>query len=286
MPDVDVDGEGRRLLRAAAADITPGDDLLTSFRAAQTARTARAPRRRRARFAVSLGTAGALGAGAFATVTAVTVTPAPSTYAAVTAATNETCSQTFRIAIASSSGGARSTGTGEFDVPDGVAEESFGPWIAEVTGGRMYLHVPKGGLGIPTDGKPWVGQTQALRPAQVRQLFKEGAGLRVPGFDLSPCGDRSWSDLFQPNVTLKSAGVVSGPGWIGTRYTLSVPKRGLISAAIDIDQQGRLRYLDFVVAGSPQVTLTVAFSDFGAPVSVSPPPPSEVYLLPGSSLTN
>jgi hypothetical protein len=75
MSDVDIDREGRRLLRAASVGI------------------------------------------------------APSAYAAVTAATDATCSQSFRVTVTSVASGqpaSRITGSGEFDVPDGVAEESIG----------------------------------------------------------------------------------------------------------------------------------------------------------------
>ena len=294
MPEIDndVDSDGYRLLRAAAADIAPGDDLLGRFRAAQAARTADAPRRRRARFALSLGTVGALAAGAFAAVTAFTATSAPSAYATVTAASNQTCAQTFRITVVARTAefhaqpASRSTGTGAFDVPDGVAEESIGPWTAEVVGGHTYLYVAKGGWGTSTDGKPWIGSTTTLTPSQVRQRFNDGTGLQVPGFDLSPCSAKSWAGILRLTGDLKSAGTVSGPGWTGDRYTLSSPKNGIISAAIAVDQQGRLRYLDFAFAGtgsSPSATILVTFSDFGAPVSVTPPPSREVYWDPAVS---
>jgi hypothetical protein len=293
MSDVDIDSEGRRLLRAASAGIAPSDDLLATFRAAQADQAARAPHRRRTRFALSLGTVAALGTGLFAAVTAFTATSAPSAYAAVTAATDATCSQSFRVTVTSVSSGqpaSRITGSGEFDVPDGVAEESIGPWTGEVADGNEYLYVAKGGFVTSTHGKPWVGAALEMTTQRVRQLFMEGAGLSVPGFRLSPCSEKTWSDILGTAGFLKSA-AVSGPGWTGTRYTFTAPKRGVLSAVAVVDQQGRFRYLGFDLAGSPAAadgpatTLSATFSDFGTPVAVKSPPAAEVYWLPKSELS-
>jgi hypothetical protein len=57
------------------------------------------------------------------------------------------------------------------------------------------------------------------------------------------------------------------------------------AGTVAVDQQGRVRrlivaYTQPAQASAPPVRVTVemAFSDFGTPVSVSPPPASEVYI--------
>jgi hypothetical protein len=105
--------------------------------------------------------------------------------------------------------------------------------------------------------------------------------------------------LLESASTVRRTGSVSGPGWTGTGYAFSVrlafgPGSGgeptiAAAGAVDVDQQGRVR--DFTVtytvpantgpAGPPasagRVSAQMTFSDFGAPVSVTAPPASEVY---------
>jgi hypothetical protein len=57
------------------------------------------------------------------------------------------------------------------------------------------------------------------------------------------------------------------------------------TVAVAVDQQGRVRRLDTAYtlpaqapAPAERVTVEMTFSDFGTPVSVSPPPASEVLI--------
>jgi hypothetical protein len=53
-----------------------------------------------------------------------------------------------------------------------------------------------------------------------------------------------------------------------------------VSGTVDVDQQGRVRRLDVVEPlRTVQWKLEATFWDFGVPVSVSPPPASEIYPL-------
>jgi hypothetical protein len=80
----------------------------------------------------------------------------------------------------------------------------------------------------------------------------------------------------------------SGPGWTGSAYTFTafggyrqpghVPLT--VSGTVDVDRQGRVRRLDVVEPlRTVQWKLEATFWDFGVPVSVSPPPASEIYPL-------
>lgn len=74
-------------------------------------------------------------------------------------------------------------------------------------------------------------------------------------------------------------GPASGPGWTGTRYALTTmaTQQERVSGTVDVDQQGRARNLVLTerLASSPRpyvYRLHLAFSDFGARVTVTPPP--------------
>src|SRR5215469_9565311 len=80
------------------------------------------------------------------------------------------------------------------------------------------------------------------------------------------------------------AGPASGPGWTGTRYVFSgktlLPVR--ISGTVDVDQQGRARSLALTIRLRSAVnvfvmTQVLTFSDFGAPVTVTPPPADQTF---------
>ena len=99
------------------------------------------------------------------------------------------------------------------------------------------------------------------------------------------------------NVT--SQGRVSGAGWTGTQYAFSdtfalgpagtgpagtSPAAVHATGTVDVDQQGRVRYLHATYTLHPtppaqpqRVTIEMSFSDFGAPVRVSAPPASDVF---------
>ena len=88
-------------------------------------------------------------------------------------------------------------------------------------------------------------------------------------------------------ATVTVAGPASGPGWTGTRYAFSATLRTgtTLSGTVTVDRQGRTRALVLTqrMPGPPSVfvmTQVLTFSDFGAPVTVTPPPADQTYPLP------
>jgi hypothetical protein len=242
----------------------------------------------RVRVAIGLGAAGALAAGAFAVVT---VMQPPSAYTAILAATNATCSQSFRYTGTLNSTyvgdlgtpGETAALTGQFDVPRDIAEESYAGSLEKIfVGGYRYVSFGQSGA---FGGKDWIGNRET--PADFRTDILDSWLL---GGVLNPCASEAWPGILRSASDLKFTGEVSGSGWTGTQYTFSAPKIGVLSVAIAVDKRGRLRYLRTTMPGSTQRTGTstmttpseqssMTFSDFGVPVSVTPPPASEVALV-------
>jgi hypothetical protein len=84
--------------------------------------------------------------------------------------------------------------------------------------------------------------------------------------------------LIKKADTVTVIGPVSGPGWTGTRYAFTSSQAALLrlSGTVDVDRQGRARALALTMRSGAIVhdvtTRVVTFSDFGAPVTVTPPP--------------
>jgi hypothetical protein len=86
------------------------------------------------------------------------------------------------------------------------------------------------------------------------------------------------------------AGPISGPGWTGTRYAFSkttpaAKMKQTLRGTVDVDKQGRARALVLTIGltGATQVTgetRFLTFSDFGAPVTVIPPPADQTFSRP------
>jgi hypothetical protein len=84
--------------------------------------------------------------------------------------------------------------------------------------------------------------------------------------------------------TVTAAGPTSGPGWTGTRYAFSgAPDPDTtISGTVDVDRQGRARALALTIRLTSRLnvfvqTQALTFSDFGAPVNVTPPPADQTF---------
>lgn len=80
------------------------------------------------------------------------------------------------------------------------------------------------------------------------------------------------------------AGPASGPGWTGTRYAFSgSPGAGIeLSGTVNVDQQGQARALVLTIRLASAINVFVmtqdlTFSDFGAPVTVTPPPADQTF---------
>jgi hypothetical protein len=273
----DTETEARRLFAAATEDMPPEIDLLGGFAAAR-----RQDRSRRTRRGAVLS-AGI--AAAAATVTAVTLTAgsAPPALAAVTSALTSTLSQRYHVIEQGN----------EYDIENGqvrtyhytcsgaadpvrqllamsCSEGSEGFAVREV-GGYTY-HLLGGPADGHPDGKPWIRETAGFSPA-----------LDFAGIDILHTAQQLLAEI-KEEATVTVAGPASGPGWTGTRYAYSNPKYG-ISGTVTVDQQGRVRAMtgtlrDTVKSRTVVVEQILAFSDFGVPVTVTPPPADQTFITP------
>lgn len=268
----DTETEARHLLAAATEDMPPEIDLLGGFAAAR--RRVRSRRTRRGAV-LSAGIAAAA-----ATVTAVTLTAgsAPPALAAVTSALSSTLSQNYHVVQQDTeyltvNGQVRTYHYRCSGAADPVRQLlamscSENTAVREV-GGYTYdlLAGPAAGH---TDGKPWVRFPAGFSPA-----------LDFVGIDILHTARQLLAEIKQ-EATVTVAGPASGPGWTGTRYAYSNPKYGF-SGTVTVDQQGRVRAMtgtirDTVASGTVVQDQILTFSDFGVPVTVTPPPPSQTYV--------
>lgn len=289
----DNDQQVRTLFTGAAGDVPPGIDLLHGFRTRQAAR------RVRGRVALATAAASLLAA---ATAVTLTIATAPSALAQLTSAASRTAGLSYHISATVTTvplgtdepAPAQSVRvSGAFDPAQRTGEETVGS-SAQIRfiGRYVYLSRPAGGPALP-GGKSWV---RAPSP-QLWEPVTAGQGLTVAA-GITSVAETSPQNLF---ALLKSASTVdrqgsaSGDGWTGTSYAFTVritlgpagSGQPAVTAAgtAGVDQQGRVRRLDAAYtlpggASAPpeRVTVEMTFSDFGTPVSVSPPPASEVLI--------
>jgi hypothetical protein len=278
----------RRLL-AATEEMAPGVDLLDGF--AEGRRRDRARRRRRR--AVLSATAAAVAAAAV-TAAVLAIGSPPPALATVTSALTRTLSQSYHLTEVGSSysiwnGRARyrshhsCVGAADPARHIGISSCADGSPEREV-GGYTYQYIshPAGRA-----GKHWL-----RRPAT--------SPFSVP-FSVPTLSGFSAATPQQMLSAIKKAGKVtvigaaSGPGWTGTRYAFAA--RSAVSrlrGTVDVDQQGRARALVVTMrmpapggSNSELVgTQAMTFSDFGAPVTVTPPPADQTLSLPGPAVTN
>jgi hypothetical protein len=272
----DTETEARRLLTAATEDMLPGIDLLDGFVAARRRDRAQ---RIRGRAVLSAGIAVAAAA-----VTAVTLTigSAPPALATVTGALTRTLTQSYHLTEQESSyylwnGRIRypshDTCTIEADPARHLEASSClsGPGERE-TGGYTYFYFTD-----PVDhpGKHW----ERVSTASVAQIpssnFFTVATPQQMLAEIKKAG----------KVTV--AGPAFGPGWTGTRYAFSDSSGAgtKLSGTVDVDQQGRARALVLTMRLTSAVnvfvmTQVLTFSDFGAPVTVTPPPADQTFNRP------
>jgi hypothetical protein len=275
----DTETEARRLLTAGTEDLPAEIGLLDGFVAARQRGRDRARRVRRGA-ALSGGIAVAVAA-----VTAVTLTigSAPPALAAVTGALTRTLGQSYHVTEQVNSHyvvkgrtryPARLTCTGEEDPVRHLVEFSCSNGFGgREVGGYTYQYFP---YFIAHSGKHW-----------------ESAPLRaqLPGWFANVSPEQILAEIKQANkVTV--VGPVSGPGWTGTRYAITGPQSPSlsISGTVDVDSQGRARKFVLTMGGTATVTkvfsvntVTLTFSDFGAPVKVTPPPADQVFPYPSSA---
>jgi hypothetical protein len=263
----DTEAEARHLLAAATEDMPPGIDLLDGFVVAR-----RRDRARRTRRGAVLSAGIAAAAASVAAVT-LTIGSAPPALAAVTSAMTRTLAQSYHLTEQTDWSKIRNgrirpaphsdfTCTIEADPVRHLQASSCANGLIkqEVVGRYTYIYgspargwVRTGWMRIPTAPLPW-GKFMTATPQQMLDEIKKVYKVAV-------------------------VGPASGPGWTGTRYAVSVgfPKQ---SGTVTVDQQGRVRALaltTWVGNGTSLLTQVLTFSDFGAPVTVAPPPANQIF---------
>jgi hypothetical protein len=271
-----METEARRLLATATEDTPPGIDLLAGFAAAR-----RRDRARRTRRGAVLS-AGIAAAAASVTALTLTIGSAPPALATVTSALTRTLAQSYHLTEQASSyyiGNGRITGrahytcASETDPVRHLAASSCSNGLRDrEVGGYAYLYItdPVDHPGrhwarIPTASfgqLPSINSFTAATPQQMLAEIKKADKVTV-------------------------AGPASGPGWTGTRYAFSAsPGAGIkLSGTVSVDQQGRARALVLTIRLTNAVnvfvtTQALTFSDFGAPVTVTPPPADQTFPEP------
>jgi hypothetical protein len=255
-------------------------------------------RRLRRRLRTSAATAGVLTAALAIVMSAPTAarlpgtgvthhgTPRESALTAVTLAAAETAVQTYHVQATFtytvprgwSISPSRVTVTGEFDPASGLGEVS-GPRDIRWTGGYAYVRV---GHDRAFGAKSWIRVRETA--VRVLSLHRLGLGDLVAG-RVGPQGLLEW---LRSASQVRAVSPTSGAGWTGTRY--AVRARTTVgyyvgetdTGTVDVDRQGLVRRLDITQVskvGAVQLGTTVrlVFYDFGAPVSVTTPPLSQVY---------
>jgi hypothetical protein len=263
----DTDAEARRLLAAATEDMPPGINLLDGFAVAR-----RRDRARRTRRGAVLS-AGIATAAASVTAVTLTIGSAPPALAAVTSAMTRTLAQSYHLTEQTSgynirngrirpAPGSNFTCTIEADPVRHLQASSCANGLEkrEVVGRYTYIYgspaqgwVRTGWMRIPTASLPWsnfMTATPQQMLAEIKKVYK-----------------------------VSVAGPASGPGWTGTRYAFSVALPTRQSGTVTVDQQGRVRTLALTTWGGNGTSLgtqVLTFSDFGAPVTVTPPPANQI----------
>jgi hypothetical protein len=272
----DTESEARRLLAAATEEVPPGIDLLGGFVAAWRRDRARRMRRR---IALSAGAALAVALG---TAVALTISSAPSALAIVTSALTRTLTQSYKVTEVYGGyyirdgqvkGRYQSTCTNRADPARHLQASSCssGPGIREV-GRYTYLYFTH------PAGKHWGRIPTAC--------LGDPAKAAINGFtDATP--QQMLSEIENADkVTV--AGPASGPGWTGTRYAFTGPATLLLrmTGTVDVDHQGRARNLALTIRPTARlalfgvITQALTFSDFGARVTVTPPPADQTFPMP------
>ena len=285
----DTEETVRHLFAAATEDVPPGIDLLRAVREQSASRR----RTVRVRVAISAGTAAVVAAAAGITLSAV---QPPSALAQVRKAAEATARQSYHVrSVTGLKGNGPVTLNGEFDPARGVGEETSGTGAqVRSAGGYMYLPLSDAfraafeknrGISIPA-GKSWVRFPAPLRPGGTDTLVN----LTQFGIGPSDLGQVSPQDLLgllQSVSQVRQTGAAAGHGWTGTAYSFTYTRDFggplhlvlRVKGTVGVDREGRVRQLDADYSiGKTRQRSEMTFGDFGAPVSVSAPLASEVYI--------
>ena len=276
----DTEAEARRLLAAAADDMPPGIDLLDGFVAAR-----RRDRTRRTRGRVVLS-AGAAAAAAVGTAVALTIGSAPPALATVTSALTRTLTQSYHLTEQDS---------GYYIGNGRITDRSVDTCTSTADPVRHLKQTScsDGSASREVGGYAYRYFINPLRPGKHWQRIPTACQAHLPAINgfITATPQQMLSEIKKADkVTV--AGPASGPGWTGTRYAFSgrAAQRVRISGTVDVDQQGRARSLVLTIgSGGPGRVFVLAqalmFSDFGARVTITPPPADQTFPWPWPCLS-
>jgi hypothetical protein len=231
----------------------------------------------RRRAVLSAGVAVAAAAVAAVTLTAGSAPPALAT---ATTALTRTLTQSYHLTEQDSSynivngqirGFLHNTCVREVDPVRHLQASSCSPLFPSdyrEVGGYLYLY-----QAWPVTGHPGVHWIRTPASFTVGPVFSFW-----PTDSLPPVTPLQMLSAIKKADKVTVAGPASGPGWTGTRYAFSgsPSPRTTISGTLAVDGQGRARALVLTTRQTglmPYVTTRIlTFSEFGARVTVTPPP--------------
>jgi hypothetical protein len=268
---------------AGSDDVPPGTGLLSGVRE-QDAGVLRRHSRRRMRVLVPAG-AVAAAAGVTAALLAASASDAPSPLTAVTSALAKTSADSYSFSLDSTvqfkgrefnsdvvSGAfdpGHERGT-ELLLTTLLAQQRSARAQIRFIGKYVYTWVSPGS-GLGAIGKPW--DKAPVPPSGTVGTPEDDVYGFVTDRPVSPA---ELSRVLRSAGTVRDEGSASGPGWIGTKYAF-FGAREAVSGTVYVDQQGRVRRLVTVTTDKGITTdRDLTFGDFGAPVSATAPPVSQV----------
>ena len=243
-------------------------------------------RRARHRLAAAVGAAAAV-AAALGTAVALTIGSAPTALAAVTGALTRTLNQSYHL----------TEQNGGYYIRNGrITDRYHETWTVKADPVR-HLEVgscsnpagPCGGEYREVGRYTYYSHTDARdHPGKHWERILTACRAHLPtinGFTVAT-PEQMLSEIKEAaKVTV--VGPASGPGWTGTRYAFSKAEQEVrISGTVDVDQQGRARSLVLTIRLGHEPALVfvqtqaLTFSDFGARVTVTPPPADQTWPWP------
>jgi hypothetical protein len=206
---------------------------------------------------------------------------ASSALAAVTGALTETSAESYSFSLDST------VQSGGRDVSSSVVSGVFSPKHdvgAETLTMSSEHHLTK--ARIRFIGKyvyTWASSGSGLGKPWNKAPVPAAGADRTQGDDLygfvsdQPVSADQLSGTLRYAPAVYDAGPVTGPGWVGTKYTFTVRLvGGFVSGVAYVDRQGRVRRLVTTTTGEGVTTRRdLNFGDFGVREAVTAPPASQ-----------
>jgi hypothetical protein len=281
----DYTGNAQRFLAGSEAAPPDADLLRAALEQRDATRRRRLPRMRLlvAAAAVTVGATG----GVTAALLAAPGSHAPSALVTVTGALAKTSAESYSFSLDTMEPSPTSRAqpivvSGAFDPRNGLGTELLttrrakSPVRMQIRFIGKYVYTwlsPGSGLG--TIGEPWDKAPVPTARADGMPMYD------VYGFVTDrPVSPAELSRVLRSAGTVRDQGPASGAGWIGTKYAFSARLPGgreSVSGIMYVDQQGQVRRLVTITTqGRLTTDRDLTFTDFGAPVPVTAPAPSQV----------